>query len=154
VVYCGGALLAVADSRQILRSSDDGKTWQTVLSGSDVEGGGIGEVVGNPLVPSEVYAVVNRAEVHRSVDEGVTFTRMSPPVAEVHRLSFDRLNPQTIYALGERETAWAYTLPKRADRPEALPQTGGVSGDLLPALAFGAALLLGGWRLTRRPSEG
>jgi photosystem II stability/assembly factor-like uncharacterized protein len=66
-------LLAATQGRGVLRSTDSGQTWTSVIAG--VEGAWV--VRFDPQQPATVYAGTQAAGVYKSTDEGKTWTTQS-----------------------------------------------------------------------------
>ncbi len=142
----GRALFGLeASSASVLRSLDDGLTWQTVLSGP------ISYLLPNPRNAAEIFAIgPGGRTIFRSTDAGTTFSGPLPPPADDGTPShddgnpffaLDQAEPQTLYG-PTRDGVWAYTFGEAPVSPaETLPKTGSPDASILGIIAVLAVQL-------------
>lgn len=170
---CGLYISEWARKGAILRSSDQGRTWQKfdlpIGVGGNANGRGTGERLAvDPSDGKVIYFGSNRDGLWKSVDGGATFARLSSPAQSISLLHFDP-SDHTLY-LGSVDGKGGLfaskdngqTFAKVASTPDMIPQriAQGRDGQLFVTFARGekdgevnpADAVIGG--LWRRDGEG
>jgi len=126
----GKTILVATDGQGILRSSDDGKSWQRLDTEQDIDfDGTVRCLAPDPEKPGTVYAGTERG-LCRSVDAGVTWKRMDTILNDqtIWQLTFDPSNTNTIFAgtgsptraalyrSKDRGQSWSRLTPDLAER--------------------------------------
>ena len=96
----GMTILVATDGQGILRSSDQGKSWQRLDTEQDIDfDGTVRCLAPDPEHPSVVYAGTERG-LCRSSDAGVNWRRIDTILNDqtIWQLTFDPSNPNTIFA--------------------------------------------------------